>query len=58
MPEFGYETSGIRAPLADILRLFADDTTMTEHVRHWALTGEGMEAFPTDPLDPVNWRQE
>ena len=58
MQQFGYELSNVRSDWLAILKLFIADEAMTSHVRRWILTREGIEEFPTDPLNPANWRNE
>lgn len=58
MPSFGYETSGMAMNWPEALRLFAADDVITTYFRRWITTGEGVEAFPSDPLEPSNWRRE
>jgi hypothetical protein len=41
-----------------MLRLFIHDEQVTGYLRHWLETGKGIQAFPTDPLVPANWRNE
>lgn len=38
------------------LRLFIDDEQVTGYFRYWLETGMGIQAFPTDPVVPANWR--
>jgi hypothetical protein len=55
MAQFGYELSGIEAQWPKMLRLFAADDKLTGFFRQWLLKGEGIQAFPADPLDPSTW---
>jgi hypothetical protein len=56
MEKFGYQRTKDSIDWLSTIRQFADDDTITNYFRHWLLTGEGIEAFPSDPLDPKNWR--
>jgi hypothetical protein len=57
LPAFGYEPSGVEFDWLDSLRLFLHDGAITEHFRRFLFRGEGVEAFPTDPLEPQNWEE-
>jgi hypothetical protein len=59
MQRCGYELSceGVHDWLS-VLRLFIHDDHVTGYFRHWLETGGGIQAFPTDPLAPANWRNE
>jgi hypothetical protein len=57
MAAHGYERSG-GADWSAAKDLVGDDPLVSGYLRHWETTGEGIEAFPTDPLDPRNWRDE
>ncbi len=56
MEEFGYQRSEYEVSLDDIVRIFEDDDRISTHFRNWAQLKTGIQAFPTDPLDPQNWR--
>lgn len=58
MAAFGYQRSSVEMNWPGGLRLFMGDDAMTNHFRRWLMTGEGIEAFPSDPLNPINWRKE
>ena len=58
MAAFGYQPSSVDFNWLTSLRLFMEDDAMTTHFRRWLMTGEGVEAFPSDPLNPINWRKE
>jgi hypothetical protein len=58
LERFGYEPSGIPVDWPAMLRLFMNDEKMLAHFRRWLYTGEGIQAFPTDPLKPENWRRD
>lgn len=55
MREFGYDAGAGPGDWLPVLRLFIEDEQVTGYFRHWLKTGEGIEAFPTDPLNPENW---
>ena len=57
METFGYKTGSGRKDPDAMRALFRDDPAMTGHFEHWERTGEGFQGFPTDPLDPRNWRR-
>lgn len=57
MAAHGYERSGRTAAWPDVLRLFIEDAAVLAYVRRWLVRGEGIQAFPTDPLDPANWEE-
>jgi len=40
------------------IRLFIDDENLKLYFRNWLVEGVGIEAFPSDPLKPENWRQD
>lgn len=57
MQQFGYElvcTSGVDWLSAS--KLFVNDSQIMEYFKLWSFHGEGIQAFPTDPHDPKNWR--
>jgi hypothetical protein len=56
MEKFGYERSLKSPDWLSAMRLFVSDDKIMSYFKHWLLTGEGIEAFPTDPLKPENWR--
>lgn len=58
MRDFGYDVGGSRDDWQPASQLFAGDEQVTGYYRHWQRTGEGIEAFPTDPLNPENWRSD
>lgn len=59
MPRFGYEATLAGGPdWLSAFRLFAHDDQITGYFRRWLVKGEGVEAFPTDPLDPANWKDD
>jgi len=58
MQSWGYTLAPGAAEVDAGLRLAGDDPLVNGYIRHWRATGEGIEAFPTDPVDPKNWRNE
>jgi len=57
MHKYGYAPGRDEYDWLSVMRLFAHDDTISNYFRQWLLTGEGIEAFPTDPLDPKNWAE-
>jgi DNA-binding MarR family transcriptional regulator len=57
MPAWGYPLAPAAGAEAG-LQLAGDDPLVNGYIRHWLATGEGIQAFPTDPIDPKNWRNE
>ena len=55
MDQFEYFQNKPESDWISAMRLFAHDDRITEIFRRWVLKGEGIEAFPTDPLNPINW---
>lgn len=58
MRQFGYDPESKTPDWQAALRLFMSDDQVLGYFKHWLSTGEGIEAFPTDPLRPENWRSE
>lgn len=59
MEEFGYQRTDpqlIAWPQA--MKLMIDSPQMLAYFRRWLMDGEGIEAFPSDPLKPENWRND
>jgi len=56
MKAFDYNISKVSSNWLSIIKLFAHDDTLVKYFRNWILTGEGIEAFPNNPLNPQNWR--
>ena len=54
---FGYEKSTITVDWLDIFRLFIKDNNISSYFSNWLNDGEGIEAFPTDPINPQNWEK-
>ncbi len=57
MKEFGYEPETGNPDWKSAMQLCASSDTIFEHLKHWLKTGQGIEAFPTDPLKPENWER-
>jgi hypothetical protein len=57
MRAFGYELAGKRVDWPAAVALCRKDPQIAEFLRRWQTTGEGVEAFPTDPLRPENWEE-
>ncbi len=57
MTAFGYELSGLIADWSDVLPVIRSDNDLNSRFEHWRTTGEGMQAFPTDPVDSRNWEE-
>jgi hypothetical protein len=58
MPTYGYEVSGTPVNWEAADRLIGEDPVIRECLRRWRTKGTGIEAFPTDPLDKQNWRED
>lgn len=59
MEEFGYQRADARSiDWLEAMRLFIDSPLVLGYFRRWLMDGEGIEAFPTDPLKPENWRND
>lgn len=55
MDHYGYERSGISVPWNKMIEPVLFDDTLCGYLRKWVVYGQGVEAFPTDPLNPENW---
>ena len=58
MERFGYTPATGAADWNLATEAIGGDALIGAYLRHWQLTGEGIQAFPTDPLDPKNWRDD
>ena len=56
MSRFGYENSSKNLDWQNSLKPILSDTTMTKYYQNWVMNNEGIQAFPTDPLIPKNWK--
>lgn len=55
---FGYARSGLRPDIPTITemwRRFRNTPLLQERLHRWLRTGEGIETYPSNPLDPANW---
>lgn len=50
-----YGGSGASSDWPRALRSILSDPALTDWLKRWALTGEGVEQFPADPQDRRNW---
>ena len=57
MKAFDYDVSGAELDWPEALRLVLGDPDLTSALRHWLDSGEGIQAFPTDPVDSANWEE-
>jgi len=57
MTEYKYDLSRPKTDWPSAIKLFAYDGKIMQHFRRWVIKGEGIEAFPSDPLDPANWER-
>lgn len=58
LSRFGYEPSGATIDAAgwnELWRCVRATPLLQDRLSHWWKTGEGAEAYPSDPLDPKNW---
>jgi hypothetical protein len=59
MVKFGYERSLEKVDWPEALRLFLGiSDQITKFFSKWLHKGEGVEKFPTDPLEPENWEEK
>lgn len=57
MTALGYTLSGKSVAWPQVEAMWKEDRHVMEYVRLWREMGQGIEAFPTDPLDPSNWQE-
>lgn len=55
LESFGYKPSNAKMDWPRLLKSALGDTTITAWLRQFLETGEGVQAFPRDPIDPANW---
>lgn len=55
MPSFGYEMSLSAPSWSKALKLFGHDQITWSYFQRWLDRGEGIQAFPANPLDPSTW---
>lgn len=62
LSDYGYAPFGSPASTDELFALVHDharnDEALVHHLRRWCETGQGIEAFPTDPIDRDNWAAE
>lgn len=58
MAHFGYEACAKPADWLAAFRAEIDDPMVRAYYDAWSETGTGIQAFPTDPLRPENWRND
>ncbi len=58
MASYGYERSASALTREAALAAADGDLAIGRYFEDWERSGEGIEAFPTDPLEPANWRNE
>ena len=56
MEYFGYESSCNRNPIYSFISILNNNPILWERFNHFMNTGEGMEKYPVDPRNPINWR--
>jgi hypothetical protein len=58
METFGYERSD-RPSVSwkNFVEPLLERNDLTQYLERWLRTGDGVEAFPTDPLDSQNWSE-
>ncbi len=57
MAEFNYKQQEVSEPEKSHVDVLRDDPQLSTFLTHWQETGEGVEAFPSDPNDPANWEE-
>ncbi len=55
MEEFGYTLKNKTTDISNILETLKGDQQLNSFYNQWLATGQGVEAFPRDPLDPATW---
>jgi hypothetical protein len=58
MEAHGYSLSGPMSSPEVALAVAGGDPAIVRYFEQWQSSGRGIQAFPTDPLDPANWRNE
>lgn len=58
MAHFGYEACAKPADWLAAFRAEIHDPMVRAYYDVWSETGAGIQAFPTDPLKPENWRND
>lgn len=57
MGGFGYQPSGAVMDWHRSLAAILPDPVMAGHLHRFVATGQGIQAFPSDPLDKSNWEE-
>lgn len=57
MEAFGYVHSGRTTPWPTMIKSLIEDQRLTQYLRRWLVAGQGVEEFPTDPIEPQNWEE-
>jgi hypothetical protein len=57
MEKLGYPLSGIQSDWEIINNIILKDDTINKYYQIWQEKDEGVEEFPTDPLNPKNWTE-
>ena len=55
---YGYEPGSTTMNWDQLQHIIAGDEKLSVYLDRWGQTGEGVEAFPTDPLQRKNWAAE
>lgn len=58
MEIFGYDRHASSQDWLGVFRKEISDSVLMSYLDHWLATGQGIQAFPTDPVKPENWRNE
>ena len=56
--EFDYSRISNEIDWPKTLKLIASDETIFQFFQNWIITGRGVQAFPTDPLNRENWEKK
>jgi hypothetical protein len=57
MSQFGYELKSNEVDFKNVLRLFISSAKELNILKNWVLNDEGIQEFPTDPVDSKNWEE-
>lgn len=61
LPAFGYEPSGVKVGTADLRTIWeriGATPLLQSRLRNWFETGQGVESYPSDPTNSVNWDKD
>lgn len=58
LDHFGYERCSKSEDWLKVFREEVKDPLILSYLDKWLETGRGIQAFPTDPVKPENWRNE